>query len=322
MTDPRTVCVLGMHRSGTSLVARLLNLLGVYLGPDEHLMEATSNNPRGYWEHRQITNLDEEVLARLGGSWDEPPSISVDVFAVPELADLRREARAIVDSDFADSPLWGWKDPRTCLVLPFWQLVVPPSRYILCLRNPLDVARSLARSDGVGCGLALWLRYTKDSLDYTRGHPRLLVFYEDMFRDWRSELRRLAAFAGLTKAVDPASRRAVKEGIVDDELWHHRTALPDALDDPRLPFPVKSLYLALLLGRRLQPRGFEPLPQGAIESFAAAALDAFQAGGSAPRTETARSTEGTTGEVQALAGKLRRSLAEGRSVEHAPEVDG
>src|SRR4029453_4502858 len=121
VTNPRLVCVLGMHRSGTSLITRMLNVLGVYLGPNERLMKPQEDNPRGYWEHQLITDLNDAILARLGGSWHEPPTFSPDWGRAAGLADLRRKAQAVIHEDFATAECWGWKDPRTCLTLPFWQ---------------------------------------------------------------------------------------------------------------------------------------------------------------------------------------------------------
>jgi hypothetical protein len=67
------VCILGMHRSGTSLVSRALNVLGVYLGPEEQLMRPSTDNPAGHWESRPIKEINDEILSILGGSWQEPP---------------------------------------------------------------------------------------------------------------------------------------------------------------------------------------------------------------------------------------------------------
>ena len=74
MCNQDIICVLGMHRSGTSLLARILNLIGVDLGPDEVLTtEPVADNPKGYWEHHEITAISDAILKRHGGSWDEPP---------------------------------------------------------------------------------------------------------------------------------------------------------------------------------------------------------------------------------------------------------
>src|SRR5690349_960994 len=70
------VCLLGMHRSGTSLASRMMNVLGVSLGPPEQLMLGNEFNPKGYWEHSQLTALNDDLLRQLGGSWHEPPVLS------------------------------------------------------------------------------------------------------------------------------------------------------------------------------------------------------------------------------------------------------
>ena len=158
MKAPVVYCILGMHRSGTSLLTRLLSLLGVELGPDAHLMAPTKFNPTGFWEHEGIVALNDELLARLGGRWQEPPPLAPGWERDPALDDLREKARALVAADFAGRAEWGFKDPRTCLTLPFWKTLLPPMRYILCVRNPADVAHSLEHAMPFERGAALWTR--------------------------------------------------------------------------------------------------------------------------------------------------------------------
>jgi hypothetical protein len=236
----------------------MLNVLGVYLGPDERLMKPhQEDNPRGYWEHQLITDLNEAILARLGGSWHEPPRFSPGWESAPELADLRRKARAVIREDFAAAECWGWKDPRTCLTLPFWQRLTPPMRYVLCLRNPVDVAHSLDRREGFSAekSARLWLTYVASALAHTAGQPRLFVFYEDVMRNWQAELRRLARFVDAPElAEQDATQSAVRESV-EEELQHHRTSAIDAADDGTLPFPAKSLYVALRLYAELDRDG-------------------------------------------------------------------
>ncbi len=246
MCERQVVCIVGMHRSGTSLVTRLVNLLDVEVGPEEHLMKANEYNVRGYWEHQLLTDLNDELLSKLGGTWHEPPTLAPGWESGPQLADLRQRARAIVQQDFAAACRWGWKDPRTCFTLPFWQRVLPPMHYVICLRNPVDVAYSLQCRDGfsVEKGFSLWLSYTRAALGHTVGHPRLLIFYEDITKDWRRDLQRLAAFLGKPELADqPDILQRVRESI-DAELQHHLTTTIDVVDRPELPFPAKALYLA------------------------------------------------------------------------------
>jgi hypothetical protein len=196
-----------MHRSGTSVLARLLNLLGVDLGPAQGLLEARPDNPKGFWEHGEIVEINERLLRRLGGSSHFPPAFPEGWERSDELDRLRQRARAVIERDFSRSELWGWKDPRTCLTMPFWQRLVPRMRFVVALRRPEDVARSLESRDALllAEGVHLWLTYLDSTLRHTRGQPRAVTFYEDMISDWRSESRHLAAFIGRPSATDGAA---------------------------------------------------------------------------------------------------------------------
>src|SRR6266581_4628774 len=107
VAEQTVVCVLGMHRSGTSVVTRILNTLGVDLGPEETLMKPTGDNAGGYWEQQRIVDLNDDVLARLGGTWDDPPPITPEALAGPDFADLRRAARRLIAADFGSARIWG-----------------------------------------------------------------------------------------------------------------------------------------------------------------------------------------------------------------------
>jgi glycosyltransferase involved in cell wall biosynthesis len=270
--NPTVVCVLGMHRSGTSLLSRIINLLGYDLGPKEHLMIPTESNPKGFWENQLITNLDDEILATFGGTWDKPPSFPDGWEISPQLDNLRENARAIIDTDFGKTPRWSWKDPRACLTLPFWQGVMPPMRYVITLRNPMDVAQSLAKRDGfaVEKGVDLWLAHVHAALAQTAGQPRALFFYDDFLEDWESELERLSSFVGSKHEHLENNCRAEVRSFVDEELRHHRTSLLDAVRDPRLSFPSKSFYLALRLSVS-DHRG----PNGSVDRELDGLLDHF-----------------------------------------------
>src|ERR1051326_3937827 len=136
MSDAKVVCVLGMHRSGTSLITRMLNFLGVDLGPEEHLLEPAECNPKGFWEHQGFVAINDAVLEQLGGHWDEPPRCSSGWERLPKLNALKTRARSLIQKEFATAQQWGWKDPRTCLTLPFWQDLLPSMHYVLCGREP------------------------------------------------------------------------------------------------------------------------------------------------------------------------------------------
>src|SRR6185295_14229625 len=94
------VCVTGMHRSGTSVVAGALALLGASLGEPSRLLKAGADNPKGYFEIRAVVELDDELLAHLGGAWDQPPVLDPGWEHGAGLAPFRERAAGILEDSF------------------------------------------------------------------------------------------------------------------------------------------------------------------------------------------------------------------------------
>jgi hypothetical protein len=209
---PAAVCIAGMHRTGTSMVTRALNVAGIYLGEAADLFTASSDNPEGYWEHRQFVELNEEILDALGGSWDSPPSPPSDWLDKEPILRLRRRADALV-SQFGNDAPWGWKDPRNSLTMPFWRAVVPHVKFVVCVRNPLEVALSLQRRALLSkrLSLSLWKTYNERILESTEAEARVVTAYDSFFDDPVAEVRRILEFLGVSALDDSveASRYAV-----------------------------------------------------------------------------------------------------------------
>lgn len=239
------ICVLGMHRSGTSAVTGVLGELGVQLGPAGHLMLATADNPRGFFEHLLLARLNDQILSALGGNWHEPPPLHNGWEGEPGLTDLRQRAQRVLQEDFGTASLWGWKDPRICLTLPFWRSLLPSPRFVLCLRNPLDVARSLQVRNGfdIDKGIALWLTYTTCAIRHISGSPALLMAYEDIVNRADVETARLAAFLDCQVPDADSPPRAAQ--TVTDGLHHHRSALTDLFAAAPASYTAPALYLLL-----------------------------------------------------------------------------
>jgi hypothetical protein len=216
--DLRVVCVTGMHRSGTSLTTRVINLLGVDLGAEEKLMSPGRGNPRGYWENRQIRRWGDGLLEALGGNWRSPPALRDGWELGRNLDGFRDRARRILAKHFPDRGYIGWKDPRTSLLLPMWRTVVPIYRTILVLRDPRHVAGSLAERSGIDPEYSayLWLRYTVSAW---RSDPAcLLVRYDDFLQQPHRLPEEIAAFLGLPDAA--AACRAAIATFIDARLRH------------------------------------------------------------------------------------------------------
>lgn len=252
--------MLGMSRAGTSLTARLLDLLGVYLGTEEELLggdlrqipaedreKARAANPEGFWEHYELMRINEAILRAFGGSWREPPSLRPGWERSEQLAELREQASAQLGASFAGRPLWGWKDPRNSLTLPFWHGLVDDVSHVVCVRNPLDVAASLDCREGFSPAqsLGLWLGYLTAALANTDGRPRVLVAYEEYFDDWRAPIARLARAAGVEPPAEGSPLAGRIERTIKSALRHHHTPRQVVLADDRLPAEVRAAYRQL-----------------------------------------------------------------------------
>lgn len=259
-----------MARSGTSLTVRVLNLLGVDLGTPESLIRENEQNVKGYWEQRPIFEVNEAVLAALGGTFANPPVVEPGWERSPRLRLLKRRAAELLDETFGSAPLWGFKDPRVSLTLPFWRELVPRMRYVICIRNPVEVAMSYERFTGDGesaraTAIDLWVRSTASALVHTSGSPRIAVFYDDFFSDLRREVERLAA---LIERPVPDDTFAEIEAFVDAGLRHQRASADAVLGDETATERPRALYAAL---RALDPRPSEDAMRR-VEELARAAL--------------------------------------------------
>lgn len=218
------VCIAGMHRSGTSVVARMLAASGLYLGPESELMPRNPGEREGHWENKRFVHLNAAILARLRGAWDCPP-LAPDTWTGSCLVPFRGEAEALLARFVGQEP-WGWKDPRNCLTLPFWQAVVGPMPVVIVVRNPLEVAESLRARNGFSyqLGLMLWQSYNQRLHDDTVPDGRIVTHYDAYSRDPAGELRRLLNFLGL-----PIDDRVIEQvpAVHVANLRHHRMTTRD-----------------------------------------------------------------------------------------------
>lgn len=182
---PFGVVVVGMHRSGTSAAARLVNLMGFSLGPAEDILPPHPDNPAGYWENASLVSLNDEILLALDCHWSCPRRLEEGWETRPEVDALRPAAAALAKSVLG-AARWAWKDPRNCLTLPFWWPVLDQEVAIVLIhRNPLEVAASLREREGfaVPLGLALWERYVRSALAAAEGRPVFVTSYEQLLAD-------------------------------------------------------------------------------------------------------------------------------------------
>ncbi len=213
--EQRSVTVLGMHRSGTSLVTGVLKHLGVDMGePNPHII--CWDSPLGQIEDLEFVRLDDEILAAAGGSWDKPPSHEA---IIAQNDKFSGKIKSLVESK--KSPIWGWKTGRNCLTIELYIPHLPEPSYIVCQRSTNAICLSLARRNGMSMDTAMRLNAVYDSR-LGKFHERrtpLIAMYEQISAEKVKFVDSLTDFLGLRVNSDMRNRaietilshRAVRE---------------------------------------------------------------------------------------------------------------
>ncbi len=234
------ILVAGMHRSGTSAQSRLLNLVGCDL-PKTLMEPSPENNETGFWESQPISDLNRNILLSRGSNWNEWRTFDSGWYASPKVVSFREEAQALLHQEFGDSRLFVLKDPRLCLLLPFWIEVLETfgaePRIVLPIRNPLDVAMSLKRRDGIDASNAylIWLRHVLEAESGSRNLRRAYLRYDTLLSEPHAAMDRL----GRDLDVSWPKRASVRahaeiERFLSPELRHHQSDDAAFLTDPVL----------------------------------------------------------------------------------------
>jgi hypothetical protein len=225
----RVVMVVGMHRSGTSVLAGSLQQAGLDLG---RCSTWNRHNRRGNRENPEVMAFHEGLLARQGCAWHRPPGT-----VVPWTSADRREAARIIDS-FRGSACWGFKDPRATFFHEGWTEAVPHLEFVGIFRHPSAVAASLDARERMPAADAIrtWTAYNRRLLTLHRERPFPLLCFDDD----EAALHRQIDHAALALGLRPLGRNRFYAG----ELKHHAPA------DRPLPPEATALYEALRARQR------------------------------------------------------------------------
>ena len=211
------VIITGMHRSGTSMIAGLLRICGLYLG--SNLISGLKDNPKGHFEDRGFVQLNDEILGSNGGTWDKPPP----VIHMPS-PHFFKKMKMFVAQWPKNRPV-GWKDPRACLTLKLWKEAIDPEelRVVIVNRPHEEISASLRARNRMTQhrATALTFFYLKHIMENV-GHLRVkwkATHSNQYLTHWYKELKSIANLAGLSI---PEDRTEIEE-FIDENLWHHRS---------------------------------------------------------------------------------------------------
>jgi glycosyltransferase involved in cell wall biosynthesis len=258
------IIVAGMHRSGTSVTTRIINLLGAQLARD--LIPAGVGNERGHWESRAVQDLHNRLLAEIGSDLYSPVNFPAGWFGSADARPWVDRIRDLLADEYPSSTMFAVKDPRIALFLPLWSeamrlsAIVP--RFVLPFRHPDAVATSLdvreRRLDSGNAlphaqGVAVWLRYVLAAEKFTRGQVRTFVAFDQVLADWRAEFARMGRQLGVDWPGWPHAEREIDDfldaGGRDHATGSHATdaagifdevyaSLTQAVREPESVFPA------------------------------------------------------------------------------------
>jgi hypothetical protein len=248
------VVVLGMHRSGTSAMARCLALCGAAL--PAALMPAAEGNPTGHWEPERIADFNETLLRARGSRWDEIFGPRVEPQLAEAVAPLMDRARALLRDDYGDAGLIVLKEPRMTRLMDLWRPAIAQEGfaavYVVMVRSPQEVAQSLRVRNGLPTsqGLLLWTSYMLAAEQATRGRPRAFIPFDRLLDEPEAVL----------DAVEAAGRirlpRRDRDSALDIEAFLRqalKTSLRPGLGSGPGFEPVDRLYDHLMAQAQGRP---------------------------------------------------------------------
>ena len=247
------IVVLGMHRSGTSALTRVLSILGA--GLPETVMGASEGNDRGHWEPTRLMEYNDRLFKDLGTTWYDWTPLDLTLLSMRERTRLEDDWAEIIDQEFSNASTIVIKEPRLSRMSDAFLRAMEASNSktvpIIPLRNPLDVIESLqARSTWpVSCDRMdasfLWLSSILQVEKAARYRPHAFIAYEDLLSQPIEALDRLMAKVELPELRAPETVREELLEFIDPDLRNQRNRPGDVALDPELSGWVSDAYSAL-----------------------------------------------------------------------------
>jgi hypothetical protein len=234
------VIIVGMHRSGTTMITKMLENLGLFVGVQKEvnhealffwdinnwIFEICTSRAELPHNFRYLNPAAEKVvvedLAWFTKSWRRWSFLGPKKFF--RYQDIRN----------LDIP-WGWKDPKNSFTIDLWKQVFPDAKVLHIYRNPIDSVSSFIERDlvmknrfrhnwkkrlkrmflvsknyhanfrlhSLEEGYNLWDEYVSKCLSLEDSFPGMMhIRYEDFLQDPASHLEKMAHFCGLSPSQE------------------------------------------------------------------------------------------------------------------------
>ncbi|MDF2370671.1 MAG: glycosyltransferase [Rhizobiaceae bacterium] len=245
--------VLGMHRSGTSALTRLLSFAGASL--PHSMIASTAGNNTGHWESQELVLTNERILESVGLSWFDWSPLQWHKLTILERKIIQADLKRVLKAEFGDQELLVIKDPRICRLATPYLFALEELNYnvvpILAYRHPLEVARSLQARDSWPEGrtqidaMMLWLEHTLEAEEATRDLQRVFVSYDRTLSDWEGILTDIERYGKIKLPQEPESIRRAVENFLNLAERHHQINGKELESTPTMMEWVRIVYEAL-----------------------------------------------------------------------------
>ncbi len=182
----RVLFVVGMHRSGTSLVSGVLQLMGFHFGSNEELLPPAPDNVKGFYERFDIKMLNDSMLGALDSKWDRLSEFDLDFTRNLRLEDFEIKALSILKVlESSTTGMIAIKDPRLCLLINLWTKLCRKVHVVFVYRSPIHIAESLERRNNFpfSYSMDLWEMYITSFFKTERDFDITFVNYHDLLED-------------------------------------------------------------------------------------------------------------------------------------------
>ncbi len=233
--NSQSIIVLGMHRSGTSTIARILSEAGVNMG--QRLMGANESNPFGHYENRDFVELNDKILKQAGGSWNLPPEMeNINILQ----REFTKEIKECINRN--KKHIWGWKDPRSCLTINLFHKYLENPAYIICHRDSSEIAKSLWNREGINIedGINIANHYKKELANFIKDikSPILEINFVDLLNEPKKQINIILEFLNIN-ITDKEKERLYS--IIQDPKKVHKIMKWEMRKKPFKVFGIKIL---------------------------------------------------------------------------------
>ncbi len=241
------IIVLGMHRSGTSVLSRSLNIFGFKHGNKSQ--EENYDNPKGFFEDSDIRELNDKILKKLNINWNLFFPTVRHSFSKNDFIEYTEEAVLLLQRKINLNPFFIIKDPRMCRLLFFWKNVFKILKiktfYAFSIRDPINIALSLKKRNNFYPEQAfmLWFEHLLFAVNDTLEEQTVFIEYDKILDFPKKEIERIGTILNIKNRINNLELKNFTNNFLDRNLNNHRLIKKN---NNNLPLKYLKFYKNLL----------------------------------------------------------------------------